>query len=1129
MDSKLLKQVLYMTKLAFWGLVLQTAMVNVIVASSIGSAQVKSVDKVYMAMQSGNHTVANIFSEIEEQTGFTFAYKTDDMIEQVAFINQAKRLSVGNVLRGISKATDLKFKRVDDIILVSIKDNLESTEEEAVIEERITVTGKVTASDTGEPIPGVSVIIKGTTKGTVTDADGGYSIETDDDAILVFSFIGYAVEQVEVSKRSVINISLTVDLKELQEVVVVGYGTQKKSHLTGSIAAIESKELELSATSNVSNALIGRITGLAGVQQSGQPGEDNTQFKIRGESSLNDAAPLLLVDGVSGLTRDMNAYNPMDISSISVLKDAASASVYGVRAANGVILTTLKRGREGKPTVSFNSSIGFASPTVLPEFANSYDFTRFFNEASINDGAGQIFTDADVENYRSSSDRDRYPDTDWVESTLKNTQITKRAAVGLRGGTETTKYYISAGILDQNGIVENVSFKRYNLLANLDFDITDDLSLRFDISGRHEDRETPGVDPSNNVFGPLYAMWPIYKDVYSNGLFGRGRNGNNPLQQQTESGFTHDDRDIFTSTVGFEYKLPLEGLSMVGNYSFDRASLSAKNWQTPLTYYHYQDTDGDQIFTYDEFQGGAPFLSQTTSLVSVNLYETSLNYERSLNNGHNIKVLALYSQRKFNRADMAAGRINYTSDVVPELDAGSADKNDQSNSGVQATEVRQGFVGKLNYNYQGKYLFEASFRYEGSEKFSKDERWGLFPTFSAGWNLQQEQFLSGVSWLSQLKLRASWGKLGFDEITPFRFLSFYQGGSGYVFNGSTGVSSVIYGSIPDATATWEKATTSNIGLNTEILDGKLIFEADYFFRKTTDILVPDAGAIPTTLGAELPEQNLATVENRGFELSARHKNNFGPIEFQAGITFTRNQNELTKTSEPDNLRSDWSLVGHPLGTRLMYKSIGLFQTQEEIDNAPNQDIGIANQPGDIRYLDANGDNVINSDDRVLVDNNTIPKTVIGLNLKGRYKAFSLDFLLQGSYDFNTYLNATVTKAFIDNAALQQWHIDEHWTPNNPNATYPRFSQRRGTTNDVVSDFWLRDAGFLRLKSVSLNYSLPTQIVEKMNLQTFTIGLSGFNLITWSDLDFVDPSAPNNNGASFYPVMRNYSASINITF
>ncbi len=1126
MYSKLLKQILRMTRITFWGLVLQAALVNVLIASSPGSAQTRSVYKIYVTIESGNHNIGKIFPQIEQQTKFTFAYKNDKLIDRDAFIDLPKKASLGDVLKEISKETDLSFKRVDDLILVRVKDNIAEMKGKAVIEEKIKVTGQVTASDNGDPLPGVNVVVKGTSIGTITDVNGQYAIEVDDSAILIFSYTGYLTQEIAVGNQSVINLQLLPDLRELEEIVVVGYGTQKKSHLTGSIGAIESKDLQLSATANVSNALIGRITGLSGVQQSGQPGEDRTQFNIRGQSSLNDASPLILVDGVN---RDLNGYNPMDIASISVLKDAASASVYGVRAANGVILTTLKRGVEGKPTFSFSTNVGWARPTVLPEFANSFDFTRLFNEARANDGEAPAFSDEAIENYRNSTDRDRYPDTDWIKNGLKKNQVTKQYALSVRGGTEKARYYISSGILDQSGIVNNVSYKRYNLLANLDFDINDNFSLRFDLAGRYEDRDTPGVAPGPDIFGPFYSMWPIYKDKFSNGLWGRGRNGDNPIQRQFESGFTKDDRQFFTSTIGFNYKLPIKGMSLGGNYSFDRTSSTTKSWQTPLAYYELLDNDNDGVFTFERFQFGNPSLNQSQSTVSLDLYETFLTYEKSLEGGHDFRGFALYSQRKFKTSSIAAGRINFSSTEVPQLNAGSADKADQSNAGDESVEVRQGMVGKLNYSYQGKYLFEASFRYEGSEKFSKDERWGFFPAFSVGWNLAQENFFGNVSWIDQLKIRASWGKLGFDEITAFRFLNFYQQGPGYVFNGSTGVSSLIYGAIPDASATWEKATTTNIGLNTELFGGKIDFEADYFFRRTTDILVPDQGAIPATLGAELPEQNLASVDNKGYELVVRHRNHFGPVEFVGEVNFTRNQNELVKTSEPEALREDWSLEGQPLGTRLMLKAIGLYQSQEEIDNSPRQDLGIANQPGDIKYMDANGDGIVNLDDRVLVDNNTLPKSVIGLNLKGRYKGFSLDVLFQGSYDFTTYLNATVTKAFIDNASIQKWHVRERWTADNPNATYPRLSQRRGSSNDQVSTFWLKDASFLRLKSVTLNYSLPAQIVEKFKLQDVTLGVSGFNLATWSDLDIVDPSAPNNQGAGFYPVMRNYNVSLNISF
>ncbi|WP_456457886.1 SusC/RagA family TonB-linked outer membrane protein [Reichenbachiella sp.] len=1129
MNLRILKQILSMTRYAFWGIVLQATLANMIMAGSVGSAQTVSINQVYLTVNAGNK-VADVFSEIERQTDFRFAYKNDELVEQNADLTSSNNESLGNVLRQISKSTNLKFRRVNDLILVSKKPQSKKVDRRAVmVEETVNVKGTITDQDTGETLPGVNVVVKGTTAGTVTDMDGQYTIEAEAGATIVFSYIGYLSQEVTIGSQSVIDVLLVVDAKQLEEVVVVGYGTQKKAHLTGSIASVNNKDINQSASTNVTNGLVGRVPGLVGIQQSGQPGEDVTPFYIRGQNSLNDGStPLILVDGVQ---RNMSQLNGLDIESFTVLKDASAAAVYGVRAANGVILVTTKRGQLNQaPTVSYSGSVNFATPTVLPEMAGSYDFTRLFNEANANDGNPAAYTDAEIEAYRNGSDRELYPDTDWISAGLKDRQTTTSHSLGVQGGGERFRYYIGTGILDTEGLVANVGFKRQNFLANLDFDVTENLAIKLDLQGRHEERTAPGSGGGDapSIMGNFYSMWPVYKDRYSNGFWGRGRNGNNPIQQMYESGFSEDNRDIYTSTIGFEYKLPIDGLKIVGNYSFDRGNQHSKVFEKPLTSYQMTGYDANNEPVFDKSSAGQITLQESMIIQNLNLYETSLNYEKEFGK-HLIKALALYSQQETNTSFISAGRINFASDQIAQLSAGSANKDDQNNNGGEDITRRLGFVGRVNYVFDNKYLIEASLRYEGSEKFSEDERMGVFPAVSAGWNIAEENFLSGVNWLTQLKVRGSWGKLGFDGIPPFRFLSFYQSGAGYVFGGASPVaaSSLVSGAIPDPTATWEKSTTSNIGMNADFLDGKFGLEADLFWRNTTDILVPDEGEIPATIGATLPDQNIGEVNSKGWEVSLTHRNKIGPVDVNANINYTQNSNEIIATSEPATLRPEWSQIGRSVGTGLLYDAIGLFQTQEEIDNSPVQRTG-GNQPGDIKYRDVDGNGVINEDDRVRMDMNTIPRKVLGVILGANYKGFSLNLRFQGQFDFKTYLNSTVTKAFIDGAPLPTWIRDDHWTEDNRGASYPRLSAERDGSRDAASDFWLKNSSFVRLKEIGLTYNLPGDLVNRLRMQRMSVFVKGFNLITWSDLDIVDPSAPSGEGASFYPVMKNYEMGINIT-
>ncbi len=1114
MINKLLKQALVMSRYAFIGLIIQMSLANILLASGPGSAQNKKLEEVIVSLNFRNATFEEVFEEIERNTEFSFAFDKKQSYMYKRYSKKFNEISLRDVLSDVSKTAHLNFKRINDNILVS--ENKNKRIKKAIVVEKIEVSGIITDATNGEPLPGVSVLIKNTATGTVTDVEGKYVLQVNEDDVLVYSFIGYKRIEEAVNSRSVIDVGMETDLTQLDEVVVVGYGTQQKSHITGSVASVSNDKIKESATSNVTNALVGKVPGLYGVQQSGEPGADFTEFYIRGRNSLNNnSRPLVIVDGVQ---RPWENINPQDIESFTILKDAAAAAIYGVRAANGVILVTTKRGTDGKPTISYNFDYNTAQPTVLPEFANAYEFTTYWNEANVNDGDVPFFSDQDIENYRSSSDRDLYPDTDWLGNGLKTSQNSIKHNLGVSGGNDKVKYFLSAGYLNQDGLVHNVKYKRYNLRSNIDMQINDNLSVKLNLGTTIEDKNNPGFDPGSDIFGPFFTMWPIYKDKYSNGLWGRGRDGNNPIQRQFEGGYQNSDKNQFNGTFGFNYQLPIEGLSIGGDYSFDRYTREVKNWSTPITFYHLENGE------YIEEESGRKELFRSSSSENVTLFETNLTYSRTINE-HSFKLFALYTQRESNTSYFQAERKDHIGNI-DQLNLG--DVTTATNSDFEYIDVRQGLVGRMNYNYKERYLLEATVRYEGSQKFAKEQRMGTFPSVSVGWNLGNEAFMSNVEWLDQLKIRGSWGKAGFDNIEPYRYLSFYeQDPNGYYVFDDGFVSSVVNGALPDQSATWEKVTTKNLGLNVDLLQGKFSFEADVFNRLTTDILIEDKNGYPSTLGAELPYQNLGEMESYGYELALNHKNKVGPVDINLNVNFSRNNNKIKKLSEEVGLRPEWSRVGHPFGTRLMYKANGIFKDQQDVDDSPAQESGLRAEPGLIKYEDTNGDGVVNVDDKVLVDVNTNPRSIFGMSLGARYKGFSLDLTLQGAFDFKTYLSSTITKAFIDNATIQKWHIEERWTPENRNATYPRLSTKRGSY-DTESTFWLKNASFIRLKSVQLQYNVPSAFTSKLGLSNLNFYLQGFNLLTFSDMKIVDPSAPSYGGAGYYPVMKNFAFGLNVS-
>ncbi|MDY7397020.1 TonB-dependent receptor [Aureibaculum sp. 2210JD6-5] len=995
-----------------------------------------------------------------------------------------------------------------------------------------TVTGTVTDTESGSPLPGVSVLIKGTQNGTVTDFDGKFSLSNvEPDGVLIFSFLGLKTLEVPVNNQTSFTIAMEEDAAQLGEVVVVGYGTQKKTNVTSSVTSVESEELNQSSVANISNALVGRLPGLIATQRSGQPGSNGSNLLIRGISTTGNSSPLIIVDGVQ---RAFSQLDPNTIETVTILKDASAAAVYGVRGANGVILITTKRGKKGKPVINYTTEITTSKPTQIPKYLGSYDYALLFNEAKRNEGKAELYTPDDLEKYRTGSNPITHPDTDWYGEGLKSSALQQQHNITISGGADRVNYFVSGGYLSENGLTDNINYKRYNFRSNLDFKVTDALKVSLDLAGRQENRESSATGVGT-FFSGLSRIAPTGVSYYPNGLPGTGSLGGNPIEAERKGGVSQSTSNIFLANVGFEFKIPkIEGLTLKGYMALDRIYFTAKSVQKKYTLYNYdENTDeytpttlGQSRISQSYFQGapdsGSGVIDPTIT------YNATLNYDKTFNELHQITGL-LGVEKAINKSNsFNASRLNLVSDGLPQLDFG--DSETAQNGGSAFNTARLGYLARATYAYDAKYLFEASFRYDASENFAKENRWGFFPSFSAGWRISQEKFMADVDFINELKIRGSWGLLGNDRISQFQYLDAFNF-SGTYFVGGNAVQTIRPGVIPNKDVTWEKATIRNIGFDLEIMDRKLGLEFDYFTKTTKDILEAPTRIVPGFVGASLPRENFGIVDNKGFEFSLSYRNRIGEFDYWAKANYTNSKNEIVEVGESENIDDNLKITGRSIGSRFGLIADGLFQSQADIDSHADQSGYGSIAPGDIKYKDISGpdgvpDGVINNDDRAFMGVVSDPNTIYGLAFGGGYKGFDFSVQFQGARDFNVYLSEEAAFPFFNGGKVLEQHLDR-WTPDNPDAKYPR-TLTEDTNNRVVSSFWLQNANYIRLKNVEVGYNFPTEFLSSIKVESLRLYLSGLNIFTISDIENFDPEAPSGRGA-FYPQTRSFTFGLSLSF
>jgi len=991
------------------------------------------------------------------------------------------------------------------------------------------VAGKV-VDENGISLPGVTVLMKGTSNGDLTDLDGNYLLDVKDPTdVLVFSYLGFLTQEVVVGNQNIINVTLLESAAALDEVVVVGYGSQKKVNLTGSVATIKGSEVVKNSTSNLSSALSGRLAGVVAIQSSGEPGTDISSINIRGLSTIGSNPPLILVDGIP---REINNINPNDIESISVLKDAAAASIYGMRAANGVILITTKRGK-GKPSFGVNIYSGLQQPTRLPNFLDSFDYATLLNEANANDGVGEAYSEEDLQLYQDGSSPDTHPNTDWIEETLDDTAALHSVDISASGSSENNdiKYFTSLGYFYQDALYDKNNFDRINFRSNLDADLSKNVSLSTDFSGNFETRNRPGVSAST-LFSNIMRTPPTEVNQYSNGgysIFSQNPRINNNGYGKTEN------LDIQTK-IALNIKFPfLEGLNLTTQVAYDRSTFRNKSFSVPRTFTTFNQFTDVFALSAPGDRGETASLSESQSQGYKFVTEAILGYDKTIGK-HDLGGKFIYSKTLTEDNFLSSSISNLLGTSVDVFIAGDPETRGNSNGTTESGIL--GYAGRFTYAYDSKYLLEFNGRYDGSYKFSKESRFGFFPSFSLGWRVSEEEFLQNSEIVNNLKVRASYGELGNDAgIDSFRYLEFFGFGGAFVDNGSV-AQTVSSNGIADPATTWEKAKTYNLGLEVGLWNNLFTLEADAFYKRTSDILTTRALEIPETFGANLPLENIGIVDNKGFEIILNHRNRVNGFDYYANFNVGHAKNKIIDIAEAEDVDPLRSLTGRSIGTRFGFLADGLFLTQQEIDDlnasAPDGEYQTLDpQPGDIRYVDVNGDGKVDNDDRTVIGRGSVPEVTFGLNLGVSYKQFDFSALFQGATNFDVYLSEEAAWAFYNGGKVFDRHLDRaqigvDGNVTNENATYPRLTLINNEGNERISSYWIEAGDYLRFKNIELGYTIPEKITSKIGLDKFRVYLNGRNLTTWSKIKHLDPENPQQRGW-FYPQQKVFNIGFNIQF
>ena len=1023
----------------------------------------------------------------------------------------------------------------------AVADSLKQDAVTVTQQHNVKASGIVT-DEAGEPLVGVSVLVKGTTLGSITDLKGRFSLDVPEGSTFEISYIGYKTQIVK-AERTPMNIVLKEDTQKLDEVVVVGFGTQKKVNLTGAVSAVTGDDISKRPVANAAILLQGQIPGLRVNQGLGQPGGEGTSFRIRGQGTFSSAGsdPLILINGVPG---SMTNLDPSVIESVSVLKDAASAAIYGARAANGVILVTTKQGAVGdKVSISYHGNIGLHTPTKLYDrITNSAEYMELANLAWKNSGTGKQYTQDQINLYRNNVGDPQYPNFDWQDYMFR-TAVVQTHNLSMAGSTEKTTYNVALNFVDQPGTMRGFKYRKYNATIDLTARITNFIKVGTYANLMYGETEQPRQG-QNDAFlstlsqAPTYMPWLPDDGTgirrWTSSAYSFESHNKNMPAIIGENAMKHDNNFDINAQLWLEINLA-KGLTWYTKGAARLQSNKSKDWRGSTTYTYDYHT-GEKSSELDK--GGLGLSAGDSRRFYTNLY-SYLKYDLSLvENAHNFSLMVGYNQESEKYETLNAYRKDFAFDL-PVLNAGGT--ADWSNSGGEEEWAIQSLFGRFNYNFKERYLFEANMRYDGTSRISDENRWGVFPSFSVAWRATEEEFIKkmNLNWLNNFKLRGSWGQLGNQNIGLYPYQAMISGVDDYPFTKTS--DGVVIGYQQTAYANrnikWETTTITDIGFDLQVFDG-LSVTFDWYKKTTDDIL--RSSQVSSLLGLSAPTVNNGSVENKGIEVALNYANmvkggTLKGLRYNAGVYFDRSRNKLTEFGAEEIGSYSIKREGLPYDEYYMLECIGVFADKAEIDASPKQ-FNDNTQPGDLKYKDISGpdgkpDGVIDNYDRRTFSGR-FPGFEYGINASATWKGFDLSLIGQGVADKKYYTTDWGVQPFMQGASPNKDYIKHMWTEENPyGAKHPKlyWQDMGGGKNTRPNSYYLKDASFFRLKNVTLGYTLPRVWTEKANISKVRIYFSGDNLLTLTPYKGLDPERNGDGRDAIYPQNRIYSFGLNVEF
>ncbi len=1070
-----------------------------------------------------NVTISQVFDEIERQSEVYFFYNKNQIDETRTISVDFRNKTIDDILKSMLPELSLTYEFAGKNIIVKA-----AVQQNSGIQQQKTVTGKVTDSSGGS-LPGVSIVVKGTTTGTITDADGNYNLSNvPADGTLVFSFVGMKKIEVAVSGKSTVDAVLEEETIGIEEVVAIGYGSVKKSDLTGAVGSVQGETIAERQTTQLSQALQGAVSGVMVTRNNNAPGATST-IRIRGITTIGDNNPLVIVDGVP--VDNINDINPNDVESISVLKDAASASIYGSRAAAGVILITTKRAKSGEVALNYNVEYGFEKPTGLPEYVDVKRYMQMANELRWNDNNNNaneypLYPKDMIDNYTAlnAENPNKYPNTDWVGLILKDNAPRQSHVLSLSAGTKAIRTKVSLAYDKTDALYDGRTYERLTARFNNDVTITKYLSASIDFNFKRSISLQPSIDP---IYWVRISA-PVYAATWADGRIAEGKTGANIYAQLKEGG----NNDNYYNQVGGKMSLdftPFEGFKLSAVLSPSLGFDKGKNFQRKVAYY---SADDPSVYVGTTQWGSATNLTESRNDYSRVTSQLIANYLKSFG-AHNLNLMAGYENYYAFNENMGASCDKYELTSFPYLNLGPLEFRD--NSGNAWENAYRSYFGRVMYNYQNKYFLQGNIRYDGSSRLHEDYRWGSFPSFSAGWILSEESFMKNIPTLSFLKLRGSWGRLGNERIGNYPYQATIAFANALFFQGSNVVAAQTAAQTKYAIQdiSWETTESIDLGIDANFFDNRLRFTGDYYQKTTKDMLL--ALEIPDYIGFDNPDQNTGKMDTKGWETEIGWSDNIGELGYSVSANISDFKSIMGDLGGTEFLGVQIKKKGSEFNEWYGYVSDGLFQTAEDLAASPK--LNTAVKVGDVKYKDISGldgvpDGKISPEyDRKLLGG-SLPRYMYGTNLKLDYKNFDFSMVLQGIGKVTTRLEGLMIQPLMENWGSVPKILDgTSWSKYNTDeqnlaAKYPRLTQNNRNSNYTMSDYWLFSGAYLRLKNITLGYNLPTVWAQKMSLQKVRVYASASDVLTFNKYPKGwDPEV----SSTGYPITASYVFGLSVTF